>query len=89
VVLFHRRQALDGVGRQRTVGVDELMMLIAQQYGVLVRVALLEGEWRLPARPVRALADDVGDLAQHDHRVVGAALRSQQPLAVRERTHVA
>lgn len=46
-------------------------MLIAQQYEVLVRIALLEGERRLPARPVRALGDDVGDLAQHDHRVIG------------------
>ena len=68
---------------------NELMTLIAQQYGVLVRVALLEGERRLPPRPVRALGDDVGDLPQHDHRVIGAALRSQQPPAVRERAHVA
>ncbi|MGH3197287.1 MAG: hypothetical protein ACRDNT_15440 [Streptosporangiaceae bacterium] len=34
VVLLHRRQALDGVGRQRAFGVDELMMLIAQQYAI-------------------------------------------------------
>ena len=57
------------------------------RFGYELRCFRVSGDF--PRGPSGTLGNDMGDLAQDDHRVIRAALASQQPLAVRKRAHVA